>query len=201
MKDVKRTGTVRRATKETKIDLSLAFDGGQSRSIHTGIGFFDHLLDLMAAHGFMDIELRCDGDSHIDAHHSVEDVGIAMGQAIAACLGDKAGIRRYASVYLPMDEALAFVALDCSGRAYLLYDVPIAPGAFVGEMDAQLFEEFFRALAQHAGLTLHIRVLYGRNLHHMLEAIAKTFGRCLADAASDDPRNGGAIPSTKGAFD
>lgn len=193
-----RTGSVHRATKETRIDLTLALDAGQTRAIQTGVGFFDHMLDLMCAHGFMDMNLVCEGDLHVDAHHSVEDVGIAMGQALAQCLGDKAGIRRYASCYLPMDESLAFVALDCSGRAYLHYDCPIPAGTLVGDMDAQLFEEFFRALAQHAGLTLHIRVLYGRNIHHMLEGVCKAFGRCLADAVAPDPRMGGAIPSTKG---
>lgn len=195
-----RQGEIKRHTKETKIDLKLLLDAGQNRNISSGIGFFDHMLNLICAHGFMDIDLKCEGDIEVDAHHSVEDIGIAFGQALSKSLGDKAGIKRYAHVYLPMDESLAFVALDLSNRAYLHYDVDIAASTMVGQMEAQLFEEFFRAIAQHAGITLHIRLIYGKNTHHIIEAICKGFGRALADAVSYDPRTKGALPSTKGAI-
>lgn len=193
-----RKGSSKRVTHETQIELSLDLDGGgRKRNISTGVGFFDHMLDLMAAHGYFDLEVSCKGDLHIDAHHTVEDVGLAFGAALQEAIGDKNGIRRYASCHLPMDEALLLVALDFSRRPYLVYEVDVAPGAFVGTMDAQLMEEFYRAVAVEAGLTLHIRQISGRNIHHILEATAKGFGRALADAAWVDPRAVG-LPSTKG---
>lgn len=193
-----RRGECKRETGETKINVVLDLDGGgRVRKIRTSIGFFDHMLDLMGAHGYFDLEVVCDGDIHIDAHHSVEDVGLAFGAALKAALGDKKGIRRYASCHLPMDEALVLVALDLSNRPFLQYDVDIQPGQFVGTMDAQLMEEFFRAVAVAGGITLHIKQFSGRNIHHILEAVCKGFGRALADAAQIDPRSPG-IPSTKG---
>lgn len=195
-----RKALVQRETKETKIQLELCLDGQNKRSISTGIGFFDHMLDLMAAHGFMDLTVQCEGDIYIDAHHTVEDIGLALGRAIAEAVGDKKGIRRYASCFLPMDEALLLVALDLSGRPYLSYDVDISAGVWVGTMDAQLFEEFFRAVAVQAGITLHIKMCSGKNIHHIIEGIFKGFGRALADAVQIDPRVQG-IPSTKGKLD
>ena len=193
-----RQGKCVRQTKETQITVSVNIDGGGAkRDIQTGIGFFDHMLDLMAAHGYMDLSIGCEGDRWIDAHHSVEDVGLALGKAIKEAVGDKQGIRRYASCHLPMDEALVLVALDLSNRPYLHYDVSVQPGQFVGEMDGQLMEEFFRAVTVEAGMTLHIHQLAGRNLHHILEAACKGFGRALADAVQLDSRAQG-IPSTKG---
>lgn len=194
-----RKAEIIRNTKETRIALTLCLDGQNQRKIQTGVGFFDHMLDLLAAHGFFDLQITCQGDTHIDAHHTVEDVGIALGQAIAQAAGDKAGIRRYASCFLPMDEALALVALDISGRPYLRFEADLPPGALVGGMDAQLVEEFFRAVAVHAGLTLHIQMIAGKNLHHIIEAMFKGFGRALADAVRKDARVTG-IPSTKGSI-
>lgn len=195
-----RTGNCIRDTNETQIAVTVRLDGGTQRNISTGIGFFDHMLDLMAAHGFMDMDIQCKGDLHIDAHHTVEDLGIVLGKALKQAIGDKVGIRRYASCYLPMDETLVLVALDLSGRPYLHYETSIPAGSFVGEMDAQLFEEFFRAMSVHAGITLHIQLLHGRNIHHILEAVCKGFGRALADAMQIDSRTKG-IPSTKGDLD
>lgn len=192
-----RTANVARKTGETDISLALDIDGRGERSISTGIGFFDHMLDLIAAHAQFDLNLKCLGDTHVDAHHSVEDIGIAFGQAIKEALGGKVGIKRYSSVFLPMDEALAHVALDISGRAYLHYEAPINAGAMVGDMDAQLFEEFFRAVAFNAGITLHINVNYGKNIHHILEAICKGFARAMREAVAIDSKVTG-VPSTKG---
>lgn len=193
-----RAGSCKRKTRETDITVSVNLDGKGERDIDTGIPFFDHMLDLMAAHGYMDLTLRCNGDLEIDAHHSMEDCGLALGAAIKEAIGDKRGIRRYASCHLPMDETLVLVALDWSNRPYLNYDVNILPGTLVGSLDAQLFEEFFRALVQEAGITLHIVQQYGRNIHHVLEAVCKGFGRALADASQVDVRAEGSLPSTKG---
>lgn len=197
---MERKATIKRDTNETQIELALCLDGQNRRDIDTGVGFFDHMLDLMAAHGFMDLSVKCKGDLHIDAHHTVEDIGLALGRAIAEAVGDKKGIRRYASCFLPMDEVLMLVALDLSGRPYLRFDVDLPAGAWVGSMDAQLFEEFFRAAAVQAGITLHIQMMSGKNIHHIVEAMCKGFGRALADAVQVDARVSG-VPSTKGRLD
>jgi len=191
-----RSAEIRRDTSETKINLALNIDGEGKRQISTGIGFFDHMLDLLARHGLFDLALDAQGDLNVDEHHTIEDVGIALGEAFAAAVGDKAGINRYATQFVPMDEALAFVSLDFSGRAYLQYVVN-CPDKIVGNVPVQLFEEFFRAFAVNAKLTLHVSVLYGDNTHHMIEAVFKAVGRALRFALEMDPRCSG-IPSTKG---
>ena len=191
-----REGTVRRRTEETDIYLRFALDGEGRAKIHSGIGFFDHMLHLFAAHGLFDLELECNGDIHVDGHHSVEDIGIALGEAVKEALGDKKGIARYGSFYLPMDESLAFVAADISGRPFLVYDGgEMAP--MIGDYDTELTEEFLRAFAFHGGITLHARILYGKNSHHKAEAIFKALGHALRIAAEKDPRVRG-VPSTKG---
>ena len=191
-----RNAEVKRATAETKIEVSLELDGAGKTDISTGIGFFDHMLNLFAAHGRFDLKVQCHGDIDVDGHHSVEDIGIALGQALKEALGDKRGIARYGTFYLPMDEALAFVSLDISGRPYLVYEGgEMAP--MIGDYDTELTEEFLRALAVNAGLTLHARVLYGKNSHHKVEAIFKALGHALRIAVSKDPRMDG-VPSTKG---
>ncbi len=191
-----RSAEIQRDTSETNIRLSLNIDGEGKRQISTGIGFFDHMLDLFARHGLLDLTLEAKGDLHVDEHHTIEDVGIALGEAFAAAVGDKAGISRYATQFVPMDEALAFVSVDFSGRAYLQYSV-ICPDTTVGGVPVQLFEEFFRAFATNARLTLHISTVYGVNTHHMIEAVFKAAGRALRFALEMDPRSSG-IPSTKG---
>ena len=191
-----RYGEVNRETAETKISISLELDGTGKTEINTGIGFFDHMLNLFAAHGRFDLKVQCHGDIHVDGHHSVEDAGIALGQALKEALGDKRGIARYGTFYLPMDEALAFVSLDISGRPYLVYEGgEMAP--MIGDYDTELTEEFLRALAVNSGLTLHARVLYGKNSHHKVEAIFKALGHALRIAVTKDPRIEG-VPSTKG---
>jgi imidazoleglycerol-phosphate dehydratase len=191
-----RSAEIRRDTSETHIRLSLDIDGTGKRQISTGIGFFDHMLDLFARHGLFDLTLDAQGDLNVDEHHTIEDVGIALGEAFAAAVGDKAGICRYSTQFVPMDEALAFVSVDFSGRAYLQYAVN-CPDKTVGNVPVQLFEEFFRAFAVNAKVTLHISVLYGENTHHMIEAVFKALGRALRFALELDPRCNG-IPSTKG---
>lgn len=191
-----RTAEKLRKTTETDIKLFLNLDGEGKYDIKTKIGFFDHMLELFAKHSQMDLDLSCDGDVHVDEHHSVEDSGIALGSAIAEALGDKAGITRYATQFVPMDETLVMVNLDISGRPFFYYDVEFqSKGA--GEFDAQWCEEFFRALAVNAGFTLHISMIYGENTHHIIEAIFKATGRAIREAVSIDPRQKG-IPSTKG---
>ncbi|TYZ24786.1 imidazoleglycerol-phosphate dehydratase HisB [Selenomonas ruminis] len=191
-----RTATLERKTAETAIKLVLNLDGKGKGVIDSGIGFFDHMLNLMTAHGLFDLTLVCDGDLEVDGHHSVEDIGIALGQAFKQAIGDKKGIRRYGTFYLPMDEALAFVSLDISGRPFLVYDGgEMAP--MIGGYDSELTEEFLRAFAFNAGITLHVKVLYGTNSHHKVEAIFKGLGHALREALSKDPRVEG-IPSTKG---
>lgn len=193
-----RTATVERKTAETSIKLILNLDGHGHGVIDSGISFFDHMLNLMTSHGLMDLTLACDGDIDVDGHHSVEDIGIALGDAFCKAIGDKKGIRRYGTFYLPMDEALAFVSLDISGRPYLVYEAgEMAP--MIGGFDTELTEEFLRAFAVHAGITLHVRVLYGKNSHHKVEAIFKALGHALRIAVEDDPRVEG-IPSTKGSL-
>ncbi len=191
-----RNAEIQRDTNETSIVLSLKIDGEGKRSINTGIGFFDHMLDLFAKHGLFDLSLNVNGDLHVDEHHTMEDVGIVLGEAFAKAMGDKTGICRYATQFVPMDEALAFVSVDMSGRAFLQYGAN-CPDEIVGGINSQIFEEFFRAFATAAKITLHISVLYGNNTHHMIEAIFKAVGRALRFALEDDPRNSG-IPSTKG---
>jgi imidazoleglycerol-phosphate dehydratase len=185
-----------RKTKETDIRVRLALDGEGRTAIRTGVGFFDHMLDLLGKHALLDLDVTAAGDTHVDAHHTVEDVGICLGQALAEALGDKAGIRRFAFASVPMDEALAEASLDISGRPFLVCQVAF-PTEKTGEFDAELAEEFLRALAVHAGLTLHLRVPYGRNTHHVVEALFKALARALRDAVSLDPRVQG-VPSTKG---
>ena len=191
-----RTAAVERKTAETSIKLVLNLDGSGKGVIDSGIGFFDHMLNLMTAHGMMDLTLACDGDLEVDGHHSVEDIGIALGQAFRQAIGDKAGICRYGTFYLPMDETLALVSLDISGRPFLVYDGGgMAP--MIGGFDTELTEEFLRAFAFNAGITLHVKVLYGTNSHHKVEAIFKALGHALRIAVENDPRVDG-IPSTKG---
>jgi len=192
-----RVAELARETKETQISVRVALDGTGQYDIATGVGFFDHMLEQLARHSLIDITLRAKGDLHIDAHHTVEDCGIALGQALAKALGERRGIRRYGAAELPMDETLSRVALDISGRPYLVWRVAF-PAPKVGEMDTELFREFFQALAQNAGLTLHVETLYGANAHHIAESGFKALARALRAAIEIDPRAGEAIPSTKG---
>ncbi len=191
-----RSAEILRKTAETDIQLSLQLDGQGSSRIDTGIGFFDHMLVLFAKHGLFDLQVACSGDLVVDGHHTVEDIGIALGQAFGKAFGDKAGIKRYGTAFVPMDEALAMVSLDISGRPYLVYDVQ-TPAAQIGEYDCELTEEFLRALAVHAGLTLHVKLLSGKNSHHIVEAIFKALGRALDEATRKDERIVG-VMSTKG---
>ena len=187
-----------RKTKETEIDIELKLDGTGKYDISTGVGFFDHMLEQVAKHGFMDMKLRATGDLQVDDHHTVEDVGIVLGMAIKEALGDKAGIKRYATQFTPMDEALSMVTMDISGRPFLHFEVSFI-GERVGGFEVQLVEEFFRAVAFNSGITLHIRSLYGKNNHHIIESIFKSFGRALDEATALDPRIKGVL-STKGAL-
>lgn len=192
-----RTAEIKRTTAETDIRLKLDLDGSGQSSIDSGVGFLDHMLTLFAKHGRFDLELECKGDTQVDDHHSVEDIGICLGEAFAKALGDKAGIRRYGQTILPMDEALILSALDFSGRAHLTYRVQIRARK-VGSFDTELAEEFWTAFVRSAKLTLHIRQLEGRNAHHILEGSFKSVARSLREAVSIDPALGGEIPSTKG---
>lgn len=191
-----RSGNVERKTLETGISAEWCLDGSGSCEINTGIGFFDHMLTLLAKHSFSDLVVHAVGDLDVDSHHTVEDCGIVLGQALKEAVGDKAGIHRYGNCFLPMDEALVQVCLDLSGRPYLVFDADI-PKVQLGIYDAEMTEEFFRALAMQAGLTLHIRVLYGKNTHHIIEAIFKGFARALAEAVAFDSRVHG-VMSSKG---
>ena len=190
-----RTAEIERKTKETEISLKLDLDGGEA-SATTGVGFLDHMLDLLARHGRLGMELKADGDLETGAHHTTEDVGIVLGQAIDEALGDRAGIRRYGSATVPMDEALAECAIDISGRPLTVFEAEL-PEVTIAGFDAELAEEFFRAVANNAKLTLHVRVLSGSNAHHMIEAAFKAFARALREAVSLDPGETG-VPSTKG---
>jgi len=194
---VKRQANIDRATKETKIKASVDLDGTGAYDISTGIGFLDHMLEQLARHSLIDITLKAKGDLHIDFHHTTEDTGIVLGQAVAKALGDKQGITRYAGVHLPMDETLTRVAVDVSGRPYLIWKVAF-PTPKIGDMDTELFREWFQAFAQNAGITLHIETLYGDNSHHIAETCFKGLARALRAAIAIDPRQAGRVPSTKG---
>ena len=192
-----RRAAVSRKTKETAITAAVDLDGTGAYEVATGVGFLDHMIEQLARHSLIDISLKADGDLHIDQHHTTEDSGIVLGQAIDKALGDKKGIARYGSAYLPMDETLTRVALDLSGRPFLLWKVDFTRGK-IGEMDTELFREWFQAFAQHAGLTLHVETLYGENSHHIAETCYKALARALRQAISLDPRQQGRVPSTKG---
>ena len=200
-----RIGEIERTTKETSITLRLDLDGSGQSDIDTGVGFLDHMLTLFSRHGMFDLTITCDGDTYVDDHHSVEDIGICLGTAFRQALGDMAGINRYGSIILPMDEALIMAAVDISGRSYLGFDFQI-PAQKVGTFDTELVEEFFLAFVRNANITLHLRQLAGTNSHHIIEGAFKAFGRVMRQAAAIDPylaaaldpALGGRIPSTKG---
>jgi len=192
-----RTAEVRRDTKETQIVVRINLDGTGQSELSTGIGFFDHMLDQIARHGLIDLHIQATGDLHIDGHHTVEDVGIALGQAVAIAVGDKKGLRRYGHAFVPLDEALSRVVVDFSGRPGLEMHVPFKSG-MIGHFDSQLAFEFFQGFVNHAFVTLHIDNLRGENAHHQAETVFKAFGRALRDALELDPRALGVIPSTKG---
>jgi imidazoleglycerol-phosphate dehydratase len=192
-----RTAAITRTTVETDITVEIDLDGTGSYANTTGVGFFDHMLDQLARHALIDMTVTAKGDLHIDDHHTVEDTGIALGQALAKAMGDKRGIRRYGSCLLPMDDALVRAALDLSGRPFLVWDVPM-PTAKIGTFDTDLVREFFQALATHGGITLHVDLLHGINSHHIVEAAFKSVARSLRDALEIDPRKADAVPSTKG---
>jgi imidazoleglycerol-phosphate dehydratase len=191
-----RTATIRRETAETRIALSLDLDGAGRAQVASGIGFFDHMLTLLAKHSLIDLTVEASGDLHVDAHHTVEDVGICFGQALAEALGDKAGIRRYGSATLPMDEVLVTSAVDLSGRAFCVWRAELAP-EMLGTFNAPLAEEFWRAVASRGSFNLHVLCHYGRNSHHIIEGIFKATARALRQAIENDPRMSG-VPSTKG---
>lgn len=192
-----RTAEVTRNTSETRIRVSINLDGTGRQSLNTGVPFLDHMLDQIARHGMIDLDIHCDGDTHIDDHHTVEDVGITLGQAVAQAIGNKAGIRRYGHAYVPMDEALSRVAMDFSGRPGLFYFVEYTR-ARIGNFDVDLAREFFQGFVNHANATVHIDNLRGENAHHQCESIFKAFGRAMRMALEKDPRNENVIPSTKG---
>jgi len=192
-----RTATIARKTNETEIAVSINLDGTGAHQMQTGVGFFDHMLDQLSRHSLIDMEVSCKGDLHIDFHHTVEDVGIALGQAIKEALGDKKGIRRYASCDLPMDGTLTRAALDVSGRAFLVFKAEFSQNK-IGEIDTELFREFFQALAINAGITLHIENFYFDNNHHLAESMFKAVARALREAVEIDPRMADRVPSTKG---
>jgi imidazoleglycerol-phosphate dehydratase len=194
-----RTASVTRNTAETKITVSVNLDGTGKAKLSTGIGFFDHMLDQIARHGLIDLEIDCQGDLHIDGHHTVEDVGITLGQAVAKAVGDKKGIRRYGHAYVPLDEALSRVVIDFSGRPGLVMHVPFTSG-MIGTFDSQLTYEFFQGFVNHAFVTLHIDNLKGVNAHHQCETVFKAFARAMRGALELDPRSVGVIPSTKGSL-
>lgn len=192
-----RTGSIKRTTNETDISVDLNIDGTGAYDVETGIGFFDHMLEQLSRHSLMDLKVRAKGDLHIDAHHTSEDVGIAIGQAFKQALGDMKGITRYASLDLPMDETMTRAAVDVSGRPYLVWKVEFTRDK-IGDYDTELFREFFLAFAQNAGLTLHIQNLYGENNHHIAETCFKAVARVLRMAATIDPRAADSLPTTKG---
>ena len=192
----KREALVERKTKETSISCKLLLDGTGKSKINTGIGFLDHMLEQVARHGLLDIELKAEGDLHIDMHHTTEDIGIVMGTAIKQALGDKAGIRRFSHIIIPMDEALTQISLDISGRPYLRWAVNLKSPK-IGEMDSELFKEWFYAFAHNSDMTLHIENLHGSNAHHIIESCYKGLARCIREAIAIDPLTSGSIPTTK----
>lgn len=192
-----RSATVHRKTRETEISVTLDLDGTGAYRVATGIGFLDHMLEQLSRHSLIDLEVAAKGDLHIDFHHTTEDVGIAIGEAVAKALGDRAGITRYGSALIPMDETLTRVALDCSNRPYLIWKVQFTRDK-LGAMDTELFKEWFQAFAQAAGITLHVENLYGENNHHIVESAFKALARALRQATTVDPRMAGIVPSTKG---
>lgn len=194
-----RTASVDRKTKETDVSVSVNLDGTGAYDVATGIGFFDHMLEQLSRHSLIDMRIQATGDLHIDQHHTVEDVGITLGLALKRAAGDLKGIRRYADAHLPMDETLTRAAVDVSGRPFLVFRIPFSKDK-IGDFDVELFEEFFRALAFNAGLTLHVETLYGVNNHHMIESAFKATARVLEAAFAIDPRRAGTIPSTKGSL-
>ena len=194
-----RIAEVSRNTAETRITVRINLDGTGQHNLRTGIGFFDHMLEQIARHGLIDLEVDCDGDLHIDGHHTVEDVGITFGQAVARAVGDKKGLRRYGHAYVPLDEALTRVVIDLSGRPGLVQNIPFTSGS-IGQFDTQLTHEFFQGFANHAGATLHIDNLRGVNAHHQCETAFKAFARALRFAVERDARAAGTIPSTKGSL-
>ena len=194
-----RSSSISRKTAETDISVQINLDGTGTYDNQTGVGFFDHMLDQLARHALIDMTIRAKGDTHIDDHHTVEDVGIALGQALSEALGDKRGIQRYGSCLLPMDDALVRAALDLSARPFLIWNVDL-PTAKIGAFDSDLAREFFQAFSTHGGITLHIDMLHGINSHHIVEATFKSVARALRDALEVDPRKADAIPSTKGAL-
>ncbi|WP_283643505.1 imidazoleglycerol-phosphate dehydratase HisB [Marinovum algicola] len=194
-----RTATITRQTAETSISVTLDLDGTGAYDNQTGVGFFDHMLDQLSRHSLIDMTIRAEGDLHIDDHHTVEDTGIAIGQALVQALGNKTGIRRYGACLLPMDDALVRVALDLSARPFLIWNVDL-PSPKIGTFDTELVREFFQALSTHGGITLHIDALHGLNSHHITEAAFKSVARALREAVELDPRKADAIPSTKGAL-
>jgi imidazoleglycerol-phosphate dehydratase len=194
-----RTATIERKTRETEILASVDLDGSGLYDVDTGIGFLDHMLESFSRHSLIDLKVRAQGDLHVDFHHTTEDTAIVIGQAIKKALGDFSGIRRFGSILMPMDETLTRVAIDISGRPYLVWNVAFSRPK-VGEMDTELFREWFQAFAQHAGITLHVETLYGENNHHIAETCFKGLARALRQAASIDPRQGTQVPSTKGSL-
>ncbi|MBN9887565.1 imidazoleglycerol-phosphate dehydratase HisB [Salipiger abyssi] len=194
-----RKASIARKTAETAIEVEIDLDGSGAYDNQTGVGFFDHMLDQLSRHSLIDMTIRTKGDYHIDDHHTVEDTGIALGQALVKALGDKRGIRRYGSCLLPMDDALVRCALDLSARPFLIWNVDL-PTQKIGSFDCELVREFFQALATHGGITLHVDALHGVNSHHIAEAAFKSVARALREAVEPDPRKGDAIPSTKGAL-
>lgn len=192
-----RTARIARKTSETEIEVEVNLDGTGSYAVSTGIGFLDHMVEQFSRHSLIDVMLKVSGDLHVDQHHTTEDSAIALGQAISDALGDKAGIGRYGTAYSPMDEALARVALDISGRPHLVWNASFTQPR-LGEMDTELFSHWFHSIAQAVGITLHIELLYGVNNHHIIEGIYKGFARAMRQAVELDPRKGGAVPSTKG---
>jgi imidazoleglycerol-phosphate dehydratase len=192
-----RSATIERRTKETAISATVDLDGNGAYSIATGVCFLDHMIEQLARHSLIDITLKAEGDLHIDQHHTTEDSGIVLGQAVAKALGDKQGIARYGAAYLPMDETLTRVAIDVSGRPFLVWNVGFTRSK-IGEMDTELFREWFQAFAQHAGITLHVETLYGENSHHIAETCYKALARALRQAVAIDERQGDRVPSTKG---
>jgi len=194
-----RTAEIHRRTAETEIAVTVNLDGTGTYDNHTGVGFFDHMLDQLARHSLIDITLKADGDLHIDDHHTVEDCGIALGQALTKALGDKRGIRRYGHFNLAMDDAQVACALDLSARPFLVWNLPF-PTAKIGSFDTELVREFFQALATHGGITLHVDLVHGLNSHHIAEAAFKAVARALRMAVEPDPRMAGVLPSTKGAL-